>query len=276
MVGVFRRSLSFQPGSAAACHPNPRISRHLRSISLPCRSHPLISSLNDEIANLKSWPSTNHRNAAWLCSGLNAVKLVHDYLDDILQLPQSRESICRFSTWVENVLEDFLRFIDAYGIFQSLVLAFREEHVAARVAMRRNNEMKLDMYKKARKRMGKETTKLGSVVRVGTVTAVPEEELAVAIKGVMEVTGMVSVVMFEGIGTSLGWRRNRWMRKGKKVENGILEFMEVSNNGDNEVKVRMEKMKDLEEWIESIENVTEKLLRTLMNTRVSILNALSH
>lgn len=136
--------------------------------------------------------------------------------------------------------------------------------------------MKLDMYKKARKQMGKETTKLGSVVRVVMVTEVPEEELAVAIKGVMEVTGMVSVAMFEGIGTSLGWRRNRWMRKGKKVENGILEFMEVSNNGDNEVKVRMDKMKDLEEWIGSIENVTEKLLRTLMNTRVSILNALSH
>ncbi|CAK9313232.1 unnamed protein product [Citrullus colocynthis] len=283
MVGVFRRSLSFpnKPGSAAARQPKPRISRHLRSISLPCRSHPLISSLKDEIANLRSWSSTDHRTAAWLCHGLAAVKLIHDYLDDILQLPQSRESMRRLSTtWVENVLEGFLRFIDAYGIFQNLILGFLEEHVAAHVGMRRKEETKVELYRKARKRMAKETGQLGSVVRAGvTVAAVvsgEEEELTAAVKDVMEVTGMVSVAVFEGIGVSLGWRRrNRnWIGKGKKVkvENGIMEFMEVSvKKGEDEVK-----MKDLENWIGSIQNATQNLFRTLMNTRVSILNALSH
>ncbi|XP_038885890.1 uncharacterized protein LOC120076197 [Benincasa hispida] len=285
MVGVFRRSLSFpnKPGSAAATRqPKPRISRHLRSISLPCRSHPLISSLKDEIANLKSWSSTDHRTAAWLCRGLATVKLIHDYLDDILQLPQSRESMRRLSaTWVENVLEGFLRFIDAYGIFQSLILGFLEEHVAAHVGMRRKEETKVELYKKARKRMAKETGKLGWVVRAGVTEAAvvseEDEELTVVVKDVMEVTGMVSVAVFEGIGVSLGWRRrNRnWMGKGKKVkvENGIMEFMEVSIEKGEEDEV---KMKDLEEWIKSIQSGAQNLFRTLMNTRVSILNSLSH
>ncbi|KGN47549.1 uncharacterized protein LOC101207424 [Cucumis sativus] len=286
MVGVFRRSLSFpnKPLSSAAAPrpPKPRISRHLRSISLPCRSHPLISSLKDEIANLKSWSSTDNRTAAWLCRGLAAVKLVHDYLDDILQLPQSREAMRRLSaTWVESVLEGFLRFIDAYGIFQNLILGFLEEHVAAQVGMRRKEETKVELYKKAKKRMAKETGELGSVVRAGvTVVAeveVEEEELTAAVKDVMEVTGMVSVAVFEGIGMSLGWRRrNRnWMRKGKKVklESGIMEFMEMGVKKSEEDEVRM---KDLEEWIRSIQDGTQNFFRTLMNTRVSILNALSH
>ncbi|KAL0557382.1 hypothetical protein IC582_005919 [Cucumis melo] len=286
MVGVFRRSLSFpnKPvASPAAPRPQkPRISRHLRSISLPCRSHPLISSLKDEIANLKYWSSTDQRTAAWLCRGLAAVKLVHDYLDDILQLPQSREAMGRLSaTWVENVLEGFLRFIDAYGIFQNLILGFLEEHVAAQVGMRRKEETKVELYKKAKKRMAKETGELGSVVRAGVTVVgeveVEEEELTAAVKDVMEVTGMVSVAVFEGIGMSLGWRRrNRnWMRKGTKVklENGIMEFMEMGVKKSEEDEVRM---KDLEEWIRSIQDGTQNFFRTLMNTRVSILNALSH
>ncbi|XP_023001978.1 uncharacterized protein LOC111495995 [Cucurbita maxima] len=281
MVGVFRRSLSFpNKPPAISRQTKPRISRHLRSLSLPCRSHPLISSLKEEIANLKSWSSTDHRDADWLCRGLTTVKLVHDYLDDILQLPQSRESICRLSKWVENVLEDFLRFIDAYGIFQSLILGFREEHVAAHVAIRRKDKTKLDLYTKARKRMAKETTQLVSVVRgvkAAEGMAVSEEELEAAIKDVMEVTGMVSVAVFEGIGASLGSRRNRWTGKTKKVENGILEFMEVSKNGEvDELTVRIEKMRDLEEGIRCIESSTEKLFRRLIDTRVSILNAISH
>lgn len=139
----------------------------------------------------------------------------------------------------------------------------------------------MELYKKAKKRMAKETGELGSVVRAGVTVVgeveVEEEELTAAVKDVMEVTGMVSVAVFEGIGMSLGWRRrNRnWMRKGTKVklENGIMEFMEMGVKKSEEDEVRM---KDLEEWIRSIQDGTQNFFRTLMNTRVSILNALSH
>ncbi|KAK7828088.1 hypothetical protein CFP56_030507 [Quercus suber] len=149
MVGVFRRSLSF-PNKT----PNPPwkvpISHHNRSISLPCRSHPLISQLKDKINDLKSWASKpDTRTSAWLCDGLNSLKSVHDYLDDILQLPQTQESLRRQPQWVESLLEDFLRFVDVYGIFQTLFLGLKDEHLAAQVALRKRDETKVVLYVKA-------------------------------------------------------------------------------------------------------------------------------
>lgn len=150
--------------------------------------------------------------------------------------------------------------------------------------------------------MAKETSKLAGGLKAASAsvdTVVAEEEVAAVIKDVMEVTGIVSVAVFEGIGVSLGSRsssrnyngnyyRRPWMGKARKKENeinGIMEFKEVMMimskinliKGDEEVKkLRIEKMKELEKWIGSIECDTEKLFRSLINTRVSILNALSH
>ncbi|KAJ6306230.1 hypothetical protein OIU78_021531 [Salix suchowensis] len=123
MAGVFKRSLSFPNKIPSRAPSKPPISYHNRSISLPCRSHPLISQLKNEIDELKTWSSKlENRTSVWLCCGLSRLKDVQDSLDDILQLPQTQESLRLHPTWAEKILEDFLRFVDVYGIFQTLVL----------------------------------------------------------------------------------------------------------------------------------------------------------
>uniref|UniRef100_A0A6N2K938 Uncharacterized protein n=1 Tax=Salix viminalis TaxID=40686 RepID=A0A6N2K938_SALVM len=99
--------------------------------SLP-RSHPLISQLKNEINELKTWSSKfENRTCSWLCDALIRLKDVQHSLDDILQLPQTRESLRRQPKWVEKLLEDFLRFIDVYGIFRTLVMAVKDDQAAA-------------------------------------------------------------------------------------------------------------------------------------------------
>ncbi|KDO43967.1 hypothetical protein CISIN_1g044771mg [Citrus sinensis] len=90
MVGVFRRSLSF-PNK----HPNhPPMSHHIRSISLPCRSHPLVSQIKDEISELKTWyTKPDNITSSWLCDGLSRLKDVHDSPHEILHLPQTQDSL---------------------------------------------------------------------------------------------------------------------------------------------------------------------------------------
>ncbi|KAM5565272.1 hypothetical protein ABKV19_019346 [Rosa sericea] len=302
MVGVFRRSLSF-PNKPNTNRPSkPSLSRHTRSISLPCRSHPLISQLKDHISELQSWSSKCDSSSAWLVDGLTRLTELHHCLDDTLQLPQTQEALRRQPHYssIENLLEQFLRFVDVYGIFRSSVLAFKEEHSAAQVAMRKRDESKIALYVKARKRMAIEMSKIVTEVRFCTRSSesvspnsvnVGDVELAAVVSDVVQVTVTVSVSLFNGIALSFGPRKSiTWMNMGMvkkgKVDNqdqGIHEFEQVGiksllglrKKGDEEVKMTLKKMRELETSIEGIETCTERVFRGLINARVALLNTLT-
>ncbi|XP_009777633.1 uncharacterized protein LOC107816213 [Nicotiana tabacum] len=296
MVANFRRSLSFPN------HPNhsnkPKKTFHVRSASLPCRSHPLISQLKDDLNELKSWAKKpENRTSAWLCDGLNQLKIVHESLDDLLQLPQTRESLHGHSDLVEKLLDDFLHFVDVYGIFQTLILTFKEEHLTAQVAVRRKDESKIASYAKALRKMAKEMEKLVSNVQCMGKYIVPQQcvavpdgdaELAEVMKDIIEVTELVSIALFNGLGVSMAFPKPTcsWIGLGKKIKKvkeneGIVEFIEMGlesllwglrKKGDEEVKMVSKKMHELEDCICGIESGGEKVFRSLLNARVSLLN----
>ncbi|CAN4123073.1 unnamed protein product [Withania somnifera] len=294
MVANFRRSLSFPN------HPNhstkPKKTFHVRSASLPCRSHPLISQLRDDLNGLKSWAfKPENRTCSWLCDGLNQLKIVHESLDDLLQLPQTRESLHGHSDLVEKLLDDFLHFVDVYGIFQTLILTFKEEHLAAQVAVRRKDESKIASYTKALRKMAKEMNKLAANVQCMGKYSVPQQivpapdgdtEPAEVMKDIIEVTQLVSTALFNGLAVSIASPKPScsWIGLGKKTkkvkeDEGIVEFVEMGlenllrkNKGDEDLKIVSKKMHELEDCICEIENFREKVFRSLINAKVSLLN----
>ncbi|KDP36829.1 hypothetical protein JCGZ_08120 [Jatropha curcas] len=297
MVGVFKRSLSFPNKLPNRPLSKPPLSHHIRSISLPCRSHPLISQIRDEINQLRIWSSkSENRTSSWLCDGLTRLKYVHDSLDDILQLPQTQEALRRQPKWVENLLEDFLRFVDVYGIFQTSVLGLKEEQFAAQVATRKRDDSKIALYIKSRNKMAKEMSKLACTIRNISQCSIPagldklsitEAEIVGVIRDVIEVTVSVSVALFNGISLSFASRKSSWMAlrlpkraKKAKIEEEIEEFKQVDREslwglrkkGDEEVRIVLKRMQDLEMCICGIESGGEKVFRSLINTRVSLLN----
>ncbi|PSS18015.1 WEB family protein [Actinidia chinensis var. chinensis] len=269
LVANFRRSLSFPNHPSRSSKPAKPF--HVRSTSLPCRSHPLISQLKDDLAELKSWGSNPHnRTSAWLSDGLNRLKTVHDYFDDILQLPQTRELLRNQTDSIENLLEDFLKFVDVYGIFQNLILSLKQEHSAIQVALRKKDESKIALYRK------------------------PGRHLAEVLRDVKEVTALVSSAFFTGISMPFVSQKSSWMglrlpKQGKRLRatEEIQEFQEVVTEllwvllrqpGDEEV-IRwmvLKKMHDLEDCVGEIEICSERVFRGLINTRVSLLNVLTH
>ncbi|XP_050231657.1 uncharacterized protein LOC126680559 [Mercurialis annua] len=299
MVGVFLRSLSF-PNKNPNRSSKPPLSHHIRSISLPCRSHPLISQLSDAVNELKIWSSkSDNRTSSWLCDGLTRLKLVHDSLDDLLQLPQTQESLRRYPDWIEKLLQDFLRFVDVYGTFQTSVLSLKEDQFAAQVAVRKRNDSKIALYVKSRKKMAKEMSKLANTIRDISPSFVPgldslsvnDTELVGVIGDVIEVTLSVSAALFNGISTSFSsrklssWTGLRLLIRAKKVKilEGIQEFEEVGvenlwglrKKGDEEVRMVLKRMGDLELCINGIESGGEKVFRSLINTKVALLNSLT-
>ncbi|XP_057502751.1 uncharacterized protein LOC130786485 [Actinidia eriantha] len=296
LVANFRRSLSFPNHPSHSSKPPKPF--HVRSTSLPCGSHPLISQLKDDLAELKSWRSNPHkRTSAWLSDGLSRLKTVHDYLDDILQLPQTRESLRNQTDLIENLLEDFLQFVDVYGIFQNLILSFKQDHSAIQVALRKKDDSKIALYGKAWKKLSKEMGKLVSTIRFIGNSSVTlrgvDAELAEVITDVKEVTSFVSAALLNGISLPFVSQKSWWMglrfpKKGNrvKVNEEIQEFQGVLTDslwsllrqtGDDELRwMVLKKMHDFEDCVVGIEICSERVFRGLLTTRVSLLNVLTH
>lgn len=288
MVVGFRRSLSLPK-------PNRTVAKtyHVRSTSLPCRSHPSTSQLLDQIQTLRtSWQSDPDRgSSAWVCAGLELLKRVHDSLDDLLQLPQSQTSLRRRPSWVNSLLEDSLLFVDAFATFRAALVALKEEQLAAQVAIRRRDEPKISFYlwsrKKIEKEVNKSVTEIKSIRRRCLPVSDGDAELAGVVGEVSAVTVLVSVAAFGGISSSkrrssslISWVGLKQKKRNKvNGEGGVREFQDAGaeNVGKwkEDEKATLKRMKVMEEWMVEIEKESEKVFRSLMNARVSLLNALT-
>ncbi|PIA46926.1 hypothetical protein AQUCO_01500449v1 [Aquilegia coerulea] len=303
MVSRFRRTVSFPKPTITTTIVSGRSSSsekfyHIRSVSLPCRSHPLISQLNDEINDLKTWlsESDDERNSFWLCDGLIRLKNLHDSFNDYLQLSKTQESLCRRSDWIEKLLEDFLRFIDVFGLFRATLVTFKEEQSLAQVALRRRDELKIVSYVKNRKKIDKELKKLVSNVKlIGKCSVISHEslssynddaELVGILQDLNEVTVSFIVSMLNAISASssmtscIGSKMLMKKNKQSKSEQRIQEIEEIQmedlrslrKEGDKEVRNILKKLEVLENCVVEIESESGKMFGSLMNTRVSLLN----
>ncbi|CAK8569158.1 unnamed protein product [Lathyrus sativus] len=312
MVGVFRRSVSFPNKNPNRPSQKPSISHHIRSISLPCRSHPLISQIKDEINGLRSWTNSSKSNpltSKSLSNGLTLLKQTHETFQDILQLPQTQESLRYHPVWVEKLLEYSLRFVDAYGMFRTSILSLKEEHSSVQIAIRKRDESKLVIYLKSKKKLSKEIEKLVSGIRCvdfgvthqrlnvpicsssTTLLSIADSvELGGVIEDVMSLTVSVSVAVFNSVAMSFASRRFSWVkmvRKGgsykecegiEEIQKQLNEVENIGNlkkKGEEEVRSVLKRMRDLEECICGVENVSEKVFRALINSRVLLLNTLT-
>ena len=165
-----------------------------------------------------------------------------------------------------------------------------EEQLAAQVAIRRRDEPKAAQFVKCQKKMEKEMRKLGSTVRSAGRFPNGDGELISIIRDVNHATILVSIALFNGVSSSSSSRRFQWKglrltkkAKKEKVEECIQEFQEVGmeifcglkKKGDEEVRIGLKRMHALESCINGIELCSERVLRSLLNTRVSLLNILT-
>lgn len=107
------------------------------------------------------------------------------------------------------------------------------------------------------------------------------------IGGVVEATVTVSNSLFGGLSSSAAFRKQSCMgisfgrkTKNAKVEGGIWEFQELDlenlrKKAEEVVKIASKKMHEMEDRILEIEECGERAFRSLINTRVSLLNVLT-
>ncbi|KAL8253468.1 hypothetical protein R6Q59_037161 [Mikania micrantha] len=293
MVARFRRSVSFSntapppPSSTATKTAGKRV--HFRSTSLPTRSHPILFQLKYHLNQLKfHWASdalSKSFDSDRVSDALVRLRIILESLDDLLDQTLSRDSLHRHRDWVEKVLEDFLVLVDVYGTFQMQVSTLKQCIINAQLATKRKDMLKKIACVNGMKKSGGEISKLVPFLqeirlRLNDATGSHDDlEIVGAIKDVIEVIIMTSESIFSGIYGSFETRKTSWLMvlkksktgKGiKEVENGIWSLRNYRNEDLNK-----KMMQEMEECIEGIEGGSERVFRSLINTRVSLLNVLT-
>ncbi|KAG1361039.1 hypothetical protein COCNU_09G005020 [Cocos nucifera] len=296
MVAGFRRSISLPGKNPSSPGPkgrrSPEKTWHVRSTSLPCRSHPAVAGLEDEVRALRAWlslPAPESGSPTWISASLARIDLLHASLDDLLQLPQAQDQLRRHSSapWTDRLLDDFLRFADAYGSLRSALMSLKQTQSELHTAIRRRDEVRLASSLRSQKRIKKDLAKHAVSIREATRSPAPdvaEAEMAGIVKEATVAMAVASVAVFLGIGAVSSTASATVASKSRASSWVVAPLRKLSLSTSSSLKKRdweewedaaLERLEALEECIEALERKCERVFRSLVNTRVTLLNILT-
>nr|XP_034592002.1 uncharacterized protein LOC117853824 isoform X3 [Setaria viridis] len=244
MAPSFGRSISFPLSPARSSKPRAAAAAyHVRSISLPCRSHPLLAHLQTHTAAARAWAL--NPTAASPSSGLAHIDALHAALTELLLLPETQAAVRAASS--DRLLDAFLLLADAHRGFHEVLLTLRSDAADVRAALRRRDAARLASAVRSQRRNEKELARLAATVssialnskcaRLGFAGATAEEtEMAAA--------------------------------SSSKKTATFVAFTKKADTAD----VEPEKLEELEQCIDECESGSEMVFRSIVRTRVSLLN----
>ncbi|KAK3143985.1 hypothetical protein QOZ80_4AG0307420 [Eleusine coracana subsp. coracana] len=213
----YRRTISFpaaKPSGSAtdlASASEKLAAYRIRSCSLPCRFHPLVLQLDDDVAALRlvigqSPPSPVSTSASQTGRVLGS-------LSDLLTHPQARDPLRRLarSPLADRLLDDLLRLADAHGTFRHALVAIAAHQAEARAALRRGDHARLASASRAMRRAARDLPRLAAAARAVASAAgkppmsdsLPADAAALA-AAVADATAAVasgSAAVFSGVST---------------------------------------------------------------------------
>ncbi|CAN4083530.1 unnamed protein product [Withania somnifera] len=271
-----------------------------RSISLPSRSHPATQKIEEEINKLKTWEFSSSPTAENVYSGLVSLVEVHKCMGDLLNLPLTLQSLsqCQNKKWVDEILDNSLRFLDMRGTTRELVSQFKENVKDVQsLIRRRKGDLSINNYSTFRKMMKKEAKSLITALKRmdhEEVVAVMEvDHLVSAVIRVLREVTIVGISVFQMVLVFLSapnskpiskWSLvSRLVNKGDQhnvngIESVDVAFSSLSKCGPNEVeKIQFvqRKLEIVEAHFECIENGLDNIFRCLIRSRSTLLNVVS-
>ncbi|RLM65415.1 uncharacterized protein C2845_PM16G16660 [Panicum miliaceum] len=175
----YRRTISFPAPKPAAdaflalsAASDKLAAYRVRSASLPCRFHPLLLQLDDDVAALRlvtgqSPPCPSAPTASAVSAAASQVGRVLVSLSELLHHPQAQEPLRRLarSPLANRLLDDFLRLADAHGSFRQALVALASLQAETRAALRRGDPTRLASASRAQRRAARDLPRLAAAVR---------------------------------------------------------------------------------------------------------------
>ncbi|WCJ44638.1 hypothetical protein M5689_025296 [Euphorbia peplus] len=263
---------------------------HVRSLSLPSRSHPVNLTLEVNLDRLRSSQSTSSSSVFHKLSGL---KDLYESVDDLLQLPHTSEEI-RGSA--DKVLHGSVKLLDvcstARDIFSQLKECLKELESSLRRRKAGESDLTsaIEAYMVSTKKLSKSAYKcFKNLNKNGS-----KNNDATATVGVLRQVEEVSLTVFESLLTVVCQSKSRsswsFVSKLVKSKGGVevdaneakkidAELICLKSSKDVNVAQIQNVLKGLEAFESSIQEAEEELecvYRQLVKTRVSILNIINH
>ncbi|OAY33756.1 uncharacterized protein LOC110629289 [Manihot esculenta] len=276
---------------------------HLRSISLPSRSHPLTVNIEEQLCKLRAPESSS------IGHKLSGLKNLFESVDDFLQLSFVQQTISneRQSQSVENAINGSMELLDICDTTRDLFSQMNECLQELELSLRRRNSSltsEVDAYMVSRKKLNKAICKYLRNLKkkernCTTATLENNSNLDNMISMLREVQE-ISLVMFESILSFIsqpkvrssppGWFAIPKLLQSKRVSCKVeieaneaekigAELLSLKSSKDISLSQLQKLLKELEAFESSMKEAEEELeciYRRLVKTRVSLLNILNH
>ncbi|KAF7098978.1 hypothetical protein CFC21_100672 [Triticum aestivum] len=253
-----------------------RAGGHVRSASVPTQRNPLLTHVDDQLRALRSWTSDPGQNPLALAH-VRALLCVLDELLEHSYLPLALAP-------ADALLDGFLALADAYGCFLAALLALRGHAAELRAAVRRRDPAKLASAARAQRRASKDLAGLAAAVAkcvpvpvhtssssasscldvARTVAKAVGDTAAASASVFLQVAALADAAAATALASSSA--------TSPKPRLALVSGKKPAAAGEDTHRDAAARLLELEECVGELESESEKVFRSLVRTRVSLLN----
>ncbi|XVF18120.1 hypothetical protein REPUB_Repub10bG0184700 [Reevesia pubescens] len=281
---------------------------HVRSISLPSRSHPTTLRIEDELNRLKTWEASALSTSESICSGLLRLEDLYQCMDDLLSMASTQQVLSqhKHEKCIDELLDGSVRLLDICGIAREAMLQIKEHVHALQSALRRrkgdssieNSILNYTRFRKEMKKQGKKLiTELKQMDNKFGASPLQDQDhhFSTVIRVLREVNAMNTSIfqsLFSFLSAPVSLKQTRWSLVSKLMHTGVISSCEENQENVNELvtvdaavcrhtsdvgklQIAHKRFVALESSIEGLENRLECVFRHLIKARTSLLNIIS-
>ncbi|KAG8377773.1 hypothetical protein BUALT_Bualt08G0068300 [Buddleja alternifolia] len=261
----------FSKSSIESCEP--LLNREKSLLSFPSQSHPIVNDVEDHLHRLRASEATSTSSS--LCEKMASLRDLHEGINNMIQMPSIQQALSyeHGQGWINELIEGSLKVVDICGFSREVVSLTKESIQDLESSIRRNRGETATLddikaYVASRKKINKMVKKCNKNIYKNS-TAIPDNEFGTMLKETeaLDFSVLSSVLMLIS-GEKERSKQRSWSFLSKFTQTSRVHF-EVEN-------ITVKQLKATEMSIEEVEEGLESLFRSLIKTRVSLLNVISH
>ncbi|KAK6131427.1 hypothetical protein DH2020_034830 [Rehmannia glutinosa] len=271
---------------------------HSRSNSFPSQSHPVMNDVEDQLCRLKASQDAS-TSATSICANLASLRDLHDSINNLIQMPSIQQAFSHEQgrDWINELLEGSLKLVDLCGFSREVVCLTKESIQHLESSIRRKAD-DINAYEASRKKINKMVNKSIKNLKSSNQnsTAVPDRDnndlktVGTMLKEAesLDFSTLKSVLILlsgeKEKPSQRSWSLLSKFTQTKRVHSEVeqesgaenlcsLNIHKSMKNMDSNTMLKQLKTSEMK--IQEIEEGLEALFRSLVKTRVSLLNVAS-
>ncbi|KAL2468126.1 hypothetical protein Fot_51651 [Forsythia ovata] len=265
---------------------------HVRSNSLPSKSHPVIANVEDHICRLKSSQEASV-SASSIFTHLASLTDLHEDINNLVQLQSAQQDLAN-KNWASELLDGSLKLVDICGIARDVIFLMKESVQELQSSLRRNRGT--DAYINSRKNIDKMVRKciknLKSFDQCSTAFLNKDNNLN-ATGTMLQEAHAIGFSVLKSALSIFASKQKTWSLVSKFTQSSRLHTQREKESYTQElyasniqklqkdvdtlsVQNVLKQLKESEMTIQELEENLEAFFRSLVKTRVCLLNVLNN